>query len=384
MAGDGFQFLSPGAILSQLHAAGRVGDGTVYAVCAAYYGAYPGGGGGECGRVGVRADYRRLCSEFVERVEGSWEQRGFSGVEYLGGVGGDAVECETQSGGVSGRGDREGTGGSCAAGGVSATVDSKEAVAVGSVEVGRVLVGPNGGKSSGRKENYWRNQASRDRKRERKRESAGLPDRRSVVVGLEEKTDLQKSLEAKWQVENELAKLRAEQQLELLRARDLERVKKMQSAQVLRTTEKCKVDTERAFGFLARTGNVSGFAETVVSSEGTAPGLSSGSRSTGTCISPDSSVSQQEIRQMQKDLLDAQRMIDRLRVQCPREVEHVELNLGVKTAFTLNSDGSVPIEEDGCMGSDGKFHTENYVKDPTYVMTSRQLQLLRDAGCEEF
>jgi hypothetical protein len=245
------------------------------------------------------------------------------------------------------------------------------------------VLGPNGGLSIGRGANYARNQEDRDRKR------AARVVRGNAKVGVEsvggvDRKKLQGSLEQKWAAENALAAEKAKQQLELLCARDLTKVKAMQSAQVMRTTERCKVDTEKAFGFLAKTGNVPGFAETVVSGEGVVPSLSSGSRSAGTCISPDSSVSQQEIRQMQKDLLDAQRMIDRLRVQCPKEVEHVELNLGVKTAFTLNSDGSVPIEEDGCMGSDGKFHTENYVKDPTYVMTSRQMQLLRDAGCEEF
>jgi hypothetical protein len=226
---------------------------------------------------------------------------------------------------------------------------------------------------------YEHNKKKKENKRLRKQFVGTV----GSVDGVEKRV-LQGSLERKWAAENALAAERARQQLELLCARDLVKMKAMQSAQVMRTTERCKVDTEKAFGFLAKTGNVPGFAETVVSGEGVVPSLSSGSRSAGTCISPDSSVSQQEIRQMQKDLLDAQRMIDRLRVQCPKEVEHVELNLGVKTAFTLNSDGSVPIEEDGCMGSDGKFHTENYVKDPTYVMTSRQMQLLRDAGCDEF
>lgn len=165
---------------------------------------------------------------------------------------------------------------------------------------------------------------------------------------------LQESLERKWAAENALAEEKAKQQLELLQARDLEKVKCMQRAQVMRTTEVCKVQTEKAFGTLKRTGNVPGFAETVVSDSSLTDG--STARSSGDCISPDSSVSQQEIRKMQQDLLDYEHMLKKVKEANPLLYDHVKRIGPLKTAFTLESDGGIPVEEFGEIRDDGKFH----------------------------
>jgi hypothetical protein len=224
------------------------------------------------------------------------------------------------------------------------------------------VVGPNGGKSYGRGTNYVRNQIAREKKRLNRQSGVRGASGSSGTFVVAEKTDLQKSLEEKWQVENQLAKLRAEQQLDLLRARDMDKVKRMQAAQVVRTTEKCKVETERAFASLAKSGDVPGFAETIVSGASSGPGLTNGSRSSGTYISPDSSVSQQEIRQMQKDLLDKDAEIAKWKSLCLGVVGEKEPIKPPPSSYTLDSDGCLPKHAPQYMmgyEENGRFYRDN-------------------------
>jgi len=161
-------------------------------------------------------------------------------------------------------------------------------------------------------------------------------------------------------VENRLAVVRGER---LLRSyADAEKSKsyeRMQAARVMQRTEQAKVATERAYARLRETGNVPGCVVAV----------SDSLRSDGTAISPDSSVSQQEIREMAKQLADLRLIARRIKADpsTAKMYEYHEDNVGVKTAYTLDSDGLPPVEDMGFIGEDGKYHLDTYERNPRYT-----------------
>jgi len=146
-------------------------------------------------------------------------------------------------------------------------------------------------------EKTLRNRATRKLRSEKKkqRKVSGLDWRKRGS------SELNKTLEDKWKVENELATERARRQLEVLKANDVDQEVKRYRTQVSAATEKNMVSIEKTHAMLQATGNVPGVfcgsAETVVSGQ---PGLTDGS------ISPNSSASMAEFRACQKNLLDAQ------------------------------------------------------------------------------
>jgi len=143
-----------------------------------------------------------------------------------------------------------------------------------------------------------------------------------------EKSSLQISLEEKWQAQNELEIAKAKHQLEVLSAVDLEQEKRMRHSKMVKATEVNLVAVEKAHSSLKQSGNVPGFvpgsAETVVSG---APTLTTGS------ISPDSSVSAAEVREMAKKLADSEAENARLK-EINREYGIEKLKTGVTVAFT--------------------------------------------------
>jgi len=187
-------------------------------------------------------------------------------------------------------------------------------------------VGPNGGTSYGRGSNYDRNQAARERKKvkgtrarggnrvdswnkDKKRAeeliksavpngvesvSLGGPMQVNLVSG--EKTDLQKSSELKWRTQNELAALKAEREIAILKATDLEEEKRKRRAQICAATERNLVSIERFHGDLRKSGNTSSDDDTRVNTI-----VSAGSGS----ISPSSSISEADVRRAKKELEDA-------------------------------------------------------------------------------
>jgi len=150
------------------------------------------------------------------------------------------------------------------------------------------VTGPNGGVSYGRKGNYRRNQASRDRKKEK--------NRRASYGVVEEKTMLQKSSESKWQAQNRLAALRAEREIAILEATDLEEEKRKRRAQVCAATERNLVSIEKFHNDLRKSGNTSSDDDTRVNTV-----ISAGAGS----ISPSSSISEADVRRAKKELEDA-------------------------------------------------------------------------------
>jgi hypothetical protein len=96
---------------------------------------------------------------------------------------------------------------------------------------------------------------------------------------------LRQSIEEKWKAENALATLRAEQQLELLKAKDMETEKRARRVRTQKSIEGDMVKIEKLHATLSASDNVpGGFAETVIGS------------SVGCSISPSSSVSEAEVR----------------------------------------------------------------------------------------
>jgi len=145
--------------------------------------------------------------------------------------------------------------------------------------------------------NTLRNRATRKLRSERKKQRKGS----GFDWRVRGSSELNKTLEDKWKVENELATERARRQLEVLKANDVEQEVKRYRTKVSAATEKNMVSIEKTHAMLSATGNIPGVfhgsAETVVSGE---PGLTDGS------ISPNSSASMAEFRACQKSLLDSQ------------------------------------------------------------------------------
>jgi len=146
-------------------------------------------------------------------------------------------------------------------------------------------------------EKTLRNRATRKLRSERKKQrKASGSDWR-----LRGTRELNKTLEDKWKVENELATEKARRQLEVLRANSVEQEVKKYRTKINADTERNMVSIEKTHALLSSTGNIPGVfcgtVETVVSGE---PGLVSGS------ISPNSSASMAEFRACQKSLLDSQ------------------------------------------------------------------------------
>jgi len=130
------------------------------------------------------------------------------------------------------------------------------------------------------------------------RESAGSGETRRgyfADCGVEVQRKLKESRARMMIAENNRVAEKAERQLAVYRANDVTDEAKRYGTGVRAALERSMVSIERTHGMLVATGNVpgerGGSAETV---------LSSGS------ISPNSSVSEAEVRKMQKDLLDLQ------------------------------------------------------------------------------
>jgi len=102
-------------------------------------------------------------------------------------------------------------------------------------------------------------------------------------------------LETKWKAENKLAELRAIREVEVLGALDVRDEVRKKRAQVTAATEKNLVSIEVAHGSLVKSGNAS---EDDSSRINTVFSVGSGS------ISPNSSISEAEVRKLQKDFED--------------------------------------------------------------------------------
>jgi len=121
-------------------------------------------------------------------------------------------------------------------------------------------------------------------------ERPGFPVDAPISV---ERSGLRSSLEAKWKAENKLAELRAMRELEVLQSLDVDDEKRKKRAQVTAATERSLVSIERAHGALKRNGN-----STAESDQRVRTVISGGT------VSPDSSISQAEVRRVMKDYED--------------------------------------------------------------------------------
>jgi len=193
---------------------------------------------------------------------------------------------------------------------------------------------------------------------------------------------------ARKNAENKLKEMRALRQIELLQARDVEDEKKRQRARMLEQTERSKVNVERAYMTLRATGNVAGLsaggsAETLVSGasvEGV-PGLSPGSGS----ISPDSSVSLSEVREIQKKNLDLEKEVADLRKEIRRKAQFEALSCGREVVFTVhegaNSYAVAPSVAEQLREMDNNGEITHYVDNEFLggVVVQRDLNVLYDA-----
>jgi len=174
-----------------------------------------------------------------------------------------------------------------------------------------------------------------------------------VASGVKEKSELQVSLEEKWRAQNELEVVRAKRQLEVLKAKDVEQEKRMQHSRMVKATESNLVAVERAHSSLKQTGNVPGFvpgtAETIVSG---VPTLSTGS------ISPNSSVSEAEVRKLIKDFEDVKLENKRLK-EVNRSYGIEKLKTGVTVAFTADNMSDEFVEKlKECVGGELEMNEE--------------------------
>jgi len=156
--------------------------------------------------------------------------------------------------------------------------------------------GPNGGISYGRKDNYRRNQDARERKKMSKSVAAGRGDDLKKGGVKSGKTDLQRSSESKWQAQNKLAALKAEREIAILEATDLDEEKRKRRAQICAATERNLVSIEKFHSDLRKSGNTSSDDDTRVN---TIFSASAGS------ISPNSSISEADVRRAKKEMEDA-------------------------------------------------------------------------------
>jgi len=241
-------------------------------------------------------------------------------------------------------------------------------------------VGPNGGTSYGRGSNYGKNQAARERRKmqgarfrggnrlndwnsEKKRAEEVI--RSAVSDGVDsvslggvvqtgsvsgEKTDLQKSSELKWRTQNELAALKAEREIAILKATDLEEEKRKRRAQICASTERNLVSIERFHSDLRKSGNTSSDDDTRVN---TVLGASAGS------ISPSSSVSEADVRKAKKDLEDAIAEKNKLAAALTRMGQNPEAIIGygnaevgdldAKTEWTVDSKGRITDDNEAIL-----------------------------------
>lgn len=126
------------------------------------------------------------------------------------------------------------------------------------------------------------------------------------VVNAGDDGDLAASVRRKWMAKNELEAVKAEREAAVLRANDVDAEAKRYRTKVLASTEANMVRIEKVHGQLRASGNVTDDDESRVKT------VLSGSSATHESISPDSSASQAEVRQMQKDLIDAKAREDAL------------------------------------------------------------------------
>jgi len=241
-----------------------------------------------------------------------------------------------------------------------------------------------------------RNRQWRADKKNRKvqRKAAGVDWRsRGEVRAFPEAVD--ESWVARKNAENKLKEMQALRQIELLQARDVEDEKRKQRARVLEQTERSKVNIERAYMSLRATGNVAGSsgggsAETVftgASVEGV-PGLGPGDGS----ISPDSSVSLSEVREIQKRNLDLEKKSDDLekeladlRKEIKRTGMFEALGCGREVVFTeyegANSFGVAPSVAERLREMDENGEITHYVDKEFLggVVVRRDLSVLYDA-----
>jgi len=241
-------------------------------------------------------------------------------------------------------------------------------------------VGPNGGTSHGRGSNYDRNQSARERKKmkgprvrggsranswnnEKRRAEEVI--RSAVPDGVDfvklggvvqtgpvsvEKTDLQKSSELKWRTQNELAALKAEREIAILKATDLEEEKRKRRAQICASTERNLVSIEKFHSDLRKSGNTSSDDDTRVN---TVLSANAGS------ISPSSSVSEADVRKAKKDLEDAIAEKNKLAAALTRMGHSPEAIIGYgnaevgdldeKTEWTVDSKGRITDDNEAIL-----------------------------------
>jgi len=158
-------------------------------------------------------------------------------------------------------------------------------------------------------------------------------------------SDLRGSLERKWIAENELAVLKAQRQLEILKSNDIDGEIRRYRTKISRDTEGNMVKIEKLHATLKATGNVpgcipvdgSGSVETVLSDG--MPGLSDGS------ISPNSSASMAEFRACQKKLLDSEERNAQLMKKLEKmSITETDLDMLDKETFTDNSVNADHVE----------------------------------------
>jgi len=158
-------------------------------------------------------------------------------------------------------------------------------------------------------------------------------------LSVEQRVELQKSRAALLVKQNQLAAERADRELEVLRATDIEVEKKRQATKLRAAIERNMVSIEKTHATLKATDNVGRDeldhdVHTVVTDS--VPSLSSGS------ISPNSSASMAEFRAVQKQLLDKEAEIEKVYAVLkrigiePGVVEYLD-----KDRWTINSQGTL-------------------------------------------
>jgi len=154
-----------------------------------------------------------------------------------------------------------------------------------------------------------------------------------------ESMELRKSLEAKWKAENELAMLKAQRQVQVLKANDVDGEIRRYRTNVVKQTERNMVQIEKVHGQLRSSGNVSDDMESRVQTVLDPPSLTSAS------ISPDSSASQAEFRAAQKKILDLEaeraRMLEQLK---KLDITEDQLEMLDKETFTNDTVNNEYVE----------------------------------------
>lgn len=202
------------------------------------------------------------------------------------------------------------------------------------------------------------------------RRGAGLVSEGQQKSG--QSSALRESVEAKWIAKNALEAEEARRKLAVLKANDVQEEVRRYRTRVQRHTEANMVSIEKTHALLESTGNVPG-----VGLVGNAEVDGGGSVETvvsGGSISPSSSASLQDVRKLQKELLDLQDENQRLR----RGIESVKLDPDIieyynKEKWTIASDGGLASEHiiaadkifpngycelgEPLRGEDGKYRT---------------------------